>query len=149
MNSFPRRRPLTRTTRPGQHLPRRKQARVPHNVLIVDDNDLVRRLLRSWLELQPEWEICGEAENGKLAIEKVEELHPDIVSLDLQMPVMNGLEAAREIKRLSPNTAMIIFTVHASYELVKEARAHGVRDVVSKCDMLGERLLSALRQACA
>jgi DNA-binding NarL/FixJ family response regulator len=122
---------------------------VSRSVLIVDDNDLVRRLLRSWLEQHSEWEICGEAENGKLAVEKVEELHPDIVILDLQMPVMNGLEAAREIKRLSPNTAMIIFTVHASYQLVKEARTHGVSNVISKCDRLGEHLLSALRQACA
>jgi DNA-binding NarL/FixJ family response regulator len=122
---------------------------VSRTVLIVDDNNLVRRLLRAWLEQQSEWQICGEAENGKLAVEKVEELHPDIVILDLQMPVMNGLEAAREIKRLSPNTAMIIFTVHTSHQLVKEARTHGVSDVVSKSGMLGENLLSALRQACA
>jgi DNA-binding NarL/FixJ family response regulator len=122
---------------------------MPHNVLIVDDNDLVRRLLRTWLEQRPEWEICGEAENGKLAIERVKELHPDIVILDLQMPVMNGLDAAREIKRISPTTAMIIFTVHASYELVKEARKLGVADVVSKSDILGDHLLTALREACA
>jgi DNA-binding NarL/FixJ family response regulator len=122
---------------------------VSHSILIVDDNALVRRLLRSWLEQHSEWKICGEAENGKLAIEKVESLHPDIVILDLQMPVMNGLDAAREIKRLCPTTAMIIFTVHASYELVKEARKHGITEVVSKSDILGDHLLTALRQACA
>jgi DNA-binding NarL/FixJ family response regulator len=77
--------------------------------------------------------------NGKYAV------RPKMANL----PVMNGLEAAREIKRLSPNTAMIIFTVHASYQLVKEARTHGVSNVISKCDRLGEHLLSALRQACA
>lgn len=117
------------------------------SILLVDDNMLVRRLLRSWLEKHSEWNICGEAENGELAVEKVKELHPDIVILDLQMPVMNGLEASREIKRLAPNTSLIIFTAHASYQLVKEARAHGVADVVSKSDLLGGHLLAALRQA--
>ena len=120
-----------------------------HSVLIVDDNTLVRRMLRSWLEQHSEWDVCGEAENGKLAVERVQELQPNIVILDLQMPVMNGLEAAREIKRLAPNTALIIFTAHASYQLVREARTHGVSDLVSKCDLLGEHLLAALRHACA
>jgi len=119
---------------------------VSHSVLIVDDNSLVRRLLRSWLEQHPEWDICGEAENGKLAIERVEELHPDIVILDLQMPVMNGLEAARQISQLAPKTAMVMFTVHTSEQLVREARANGISDVVSKCEMLGEHLLTALRR---
>jgi len=119
------------------------------SVLIVDDNNLVRRLLRSWLEQHSEWNVCGEAENGKLAVERVEELHPEIVILDLQMPVMNGLDAAREIKRLAPNTALIMFTAHASYQLVREARTRGVTEVISKGDILGEHLLSALRQACA
>jgi DNA-binding NarL/FixJ family response regulator len=120
---------------------------VSHSILIVDDNNLVRRLLRSWLEQHSEWEICGEAENGQIAVERVEQLHPDIVILDLQMPVMNGLEAARQISRLAPGTAMIMFTVFNSEQLLKEARANGVRDVVSKCDLLGEHLLTALRQA--
>jgi DNA-binding NarL/FixJ family response regulator len=119
------------------------------SILIVDDNNLVRRLLRSWLEQHSEWNVCGEAENGKLAVERVEELHPEIVILDLQMPVMNGLDAAREIKRLAPNTALIMFTAHASYQLVREARTRGVTEVISKGDILGEHLLSALRQACA
>jgi DNA-binding NarL/FixJ family response regulator len=119
-----------------------------HSVLIVDDNSLVRRLLRAWLEQHSEWCICGEAENGQMAVEQVEQLHPDIVILDLQMPVMNGLEAARHINRLAPTTAMIMFTVHNSTQLLTEARASGVKDVVSKCDLLGEHLLTALR-ACA
>jgi DNA-binding NarL/FixJ family response regulator len=120
-----------------------------HSVLIVDDNNLVRRLLRAWLEQHPEWHICGEAENGRMAVEQVEQLRPDIVILDLQMPVMNGLEAARHINRFAPNTAMIMFTVHNSRHLLTEARARGVKDVVSKSDLLGEHLLTALREACA
>jgi two-component system response regulator NreC len=118
-------------------------------ILIVDDNKLIRGLLRSWLEKDAEWEICGEAENGKLAVESVAELGPDVVILDLQMPVMNGLEAAREISRIAPHTAMIMFTVHSSEQLVKEARANGIEDVVSKSELVSEHLLTALRRACA
>jgi CheY-like chemotaxis protein len=134
---------------PASSLPRRKRASLSHSILIVDDNNLVRRLLRSWLEQNSEWEICGEAENGKIAVESVKQLHPDIVILDLQMPVMNGLEAARQIRQVAPNTSMVMFTVHNSEQLLREARANGVRDVVSKCDLLGEHLLTALREACA
>lgn len=120
-----------------------------HTILIVDDNRLVRSLLRTWLEQHSEWNVCGEAENGKVALKQVEVLHPDIVILDLQMPVMNGLEAARQISRLAPATVLIMFTVHNSPQLLKEARARGVSDVVSKCDLLEEHLLTALRHACA
>lgn len=122
---------------------------MPRTILLVDDNTLVRRLLRSWLEDHSEWNICGEAENGQVAIEKVAELRPDIVILDFQMPQMSGLEAAKEIKRIAPRTPMILFSVHASPQLLREARAYGVHSVVSKCDMIGENLLSALRQAAA
>lgn len=116
-----------------------------HTILIVDDNSLVRSLLRTWLEQHSEWNVCGEAENGQVAVKRVEVLHPDIVILDLQMPVMNGLEAARQISQVAPTTVMIMFTVHNSAQLLKEARARGVSDVVSKCDLLGEHLLTALR----
>ena len=68
---------------------------MPYSVLIVDDSALIRHSLRSCLEQDPEWRVCGEAEDGKVAVEKVEELHPDVVILDLQMPVMDGLAAAR------------------------------------------------------
>ena len=120
-----------------------------HNILIVDDNAVLRQLLRTCIEQDPQWKVCGEAENGKQAIEKVAELKPDIVLLDLQMPVMNGLDAARRIKAIAPNAAMLMFTMHASPELLHEAHAAGIRDVVSKTDRLVERLFPALREACA
>jgi len=135
------------TAWPGSSFPRRKRVCVSQSILIVDDNSLVRHLLRSWLEQHPEWEICGEAENGQLAVESVKQLRPDIVILDLQMPVMNGLEAARQISRIAPRTMMIMFTVYSSEQLLKAARANGIKDVVSKSDLLGEHLLTALRQA--
>jgi len=120
-----------------------------HSVLIVDDNTLIRSTLRSWIEGNADFEVCGEAENGMVAVQKVEEMHPDIVILDLQMPVMDGLEAARRISNIAPDTAMVMFTMHPSRELLKAAQAVGVRDVVSKTDQLSDQLLLALRQICA
>ena len=117
-----------------------------HTILIVDDNTLIRSSLRSWIEGNADFQVCGEAENGKVAVQKVEEMHPDIVILDLQMPVMDGLEAARKISSIAPDTAMLMFTMHPSRELLKAAQAVGVRDVVSKTDQLSDHLLLALRQ---
>jgi len=122
---------------------------VSRTILIVDDNTLVRGLIRTWVEGYEDWNVCGEAENGKIAVEKVEQLHPDIVLLDLQMPVMNGLEAARRISRVAPETAMVMLTMHESAQLLADARAAGIRDVVSKTDPLGEHLLSTLKHVCA
>lgn len=119
------------------------------SILIVDDSAPVRRSLRSWLEQDRTWEVCGEAENGEAAVEKVKELHPDVVILDLQMPVMDGLEASRRIARLSPGTAMVMFTMHCGEQLEKAARAVGIKEVVSKSDRRFDHLRSALRSACA
>jgi len=99
-------------------------------------NSMIRSSLRSWIEGNADWQVCGEAENGQIAVEKVEAMRPDIVILDLQMPVMNGLEAARQISHVAPNTAMVMFTMHPSAELLKMAQAVGVREVVSKTDQL-------------
>ena len=118
-------------------------------ILIADDSSLVRSSLRSWFEKSSEWQVCGEAENGLVAVEKVEELHPDVVILDLQMPVMNGLEAARQISDRAPKTAMLMFTMHTSDELLRAARAVGVKAVVSKSDELTGHLSVALKQICA
>jgi two-component system, NarL family, response regulator NreC len=120
---------------------------VSHSVLIVDDNALLRSLLRTCIEKDPEWKVCGEAENGKIAIAKVQELQPDVVILDLQMPVMNGLEAARRIHEFAPQTTMLMFTIHSSPQLVQAAQAAGIKEVISKTGQLTERLLPALNAA--
>lgn len=118
-----------------------------HRVLIVDDNALLRSMLRTCIEKDPEWKVCGEAENGKEGVYKAGKLKPDVVILDLQMPVMNGLEAAKQIHAQAPQMPMLMFTIHNSPQLVKEAHAAGIREVISKTERLTERLLPALKQA--
>jgi DNA-binding NarL/FixJ family response regulator len=116
-----------------------------YSILIVDDNPYVRVALRDHLERNTNWRVCGQAENGKIAVEKVKSLHPDVVILDLQMPVMNGLEAAWEISAVAPGTEMIMFTMYGSDQLAKDARAAGIRNVVSKSMGNAEHLLEVLR----
>jgi DNA-binding NarL/FixJ family response regulator len=119
---------------------------VSGTILIVDDSPIVRQALQAFIEGTKEWEVCGEAENGKAAVEKVKELHPDVVILDLQMPVMNGLEAAGQINQFAPNTTILMFTMHNSDQLLKFAPAVGIREVISKSDRLAEQLLVSLRR---
>jgi DNA-binding NarL/FixJ family response regulator len=119
---------------------------LPRKILIVDDNVVTRHSLRSLIELNEELVVCGEAENGKVAVEKVQELRPDVVILDLQMPVMNGLEAAREIATIAPLTPMVVLTLHAHEELVNKAKAAGITEVLSKADAIPSRLLDSLKR---
>jgi two-component system chemotaxis response regulator CheY len=118
-------------------------------ILIVDDSSSIRSLLRFFIEHNTDWQVCGEAENGKVAVEKVAELKPQAVILDLSMPVMNGLEAAREIARLDSTVQRVMFTMHVSDELRKDAEAVGIKDVISKSGRLGDELLASLRNVCA
>jgi two-component system response regulator NreC len=101
-------------------------------ILLVDDNPMIRSLIRFGIETKTSWEVCGEAENGKDAIEKVRELNPDVVILDMQMPVMNGLEAAYHIAQIAPKPSLLMFTMHQSEQLLKLAQAAGIKDVISK-----------------
>jgi response regulator NasT len=80
----------------------------------VGDSYLVRRSLRTFIEGATDRGVCGEAENGKEAIEKIAKLKPDLVILDLLMPVMNGLDVAQQIARMAPDLPMLMFTMHAS-----------------------------------
>jgi DNA-binding NarL/FixJ family response regulator len=120
-----------------------------HTILIVDDSPAMRYTLRSYLSHHAEWHICGEAENGQEAVEKVKKLSPDVVILDFQMPVMNGLEAARAISQLAPDTAMLMLTMHHGKELLEEAHAVGIEDVLSKSDAVADHLLASLRKVCS
>ncbi len=102
-------------------------------ILIADDDAAIRRLLRRLLESHAEWSVCGDACDGDEAIRKAAELNPDIVVLDLAMPHRNGLQAAREIARTTPELPMLLLTVQqVSSELTKEAVHAGFRGAVSK-----------------
>ena len=106
-------------------------------ILIADDSPVIRRTLRQTLEREDAWEVCGEATDGREAVEKAQRLNPDVVVLDLAMPVMNGLDAAREIRRLSPALPLVMFTNFSMPQFINEALLAGVRAVVSKSEPAG------------
>ena len=112
-------------------------------VLLVDDNPLVRSLVRQVFELHPDFEISGEAENGRDAVEKAENLKPDVIILDLSMPIMTGLDAAPLLRRLLPDTRIILFTVQEGREVEQLARAAGIHAVVSKSQAASKLILQA------
>ena len=95
-------------------------------ILIVDDHEMLRRGVESIIRRNSLGGVCGEAQNGEEAIRKVQELKPDLVILDVSMPVMSGLEAAREIRRIAPSTKIIILTMHNSTQI-----AEAVHDVAA------------------
>lgn len=102
-------------------------------ILIADDDSPIRRLIRRLIEEHTEWEVCGEAVNGLDAVTKAGELNPDLVVLDLAMPQMNGLQAARAISKAAPDLPMLLLTVQeVSTQLVNEARNAGFKGAVSK-----------------
>jgi DNA-binding NarL/FixJ family response regulator len=103
-----------------------------HTILIADDSIFIRKALCTLFEREEDFEVCGEAENGKDAIEKAKKLHPDLILLDLSMPVMNGLDAARALKRVMPEAPVIMFSEYSGACTEKEARAAGVWALVSK-----------------
>jgi two-component system response regulator NreC len=119
-----------------------------NTILIVDDSAVIRHTLRSCIEQQSGWKVCGEAENGKVAVQKVRELQPDFVILDFQMPVMNGLDAARQITTIAPETPIVMFTMHSSDQLLRDAKAAGIKEVFSKSDGVADHLLASLSDAC-
>jgi len=95
---------------------------MPSRVLIVDDHAVVRMGVRIMLGENPKWEVCGEAEDGERALREIAELAPDIVILDISLPVMNGFEVAKEIRRIAPSTKIVFFSIH---ELSATARQIG------------------------
>jgi DNA-binding NarL/FixJ family response regulator len=118
---------------------------LPYSILIVDDNPVIRKCLCRLVEQNEAWSVCGEAGNGQVAVEKVNQLTPDLVILDLQMPVIGGLEAAKQISLASPNTTIVMFTMHDCAQLEKDAHAAGVAHVLSKVDGGADRLLAILK----
>ena len=104
-------------------------------ILIVDDSAYVRKSLRALFETQKDFEICGEAADGKDGVGKAEKLNPDLIILDLSMPVMNGLDAARALKATRPAIPIVLYSLYTDEAVRAEAVAAGIRMVVSKADM--------------
>jgi DNA-binding NarL/FixJ family response regulator len=125
---------------------------MPKSVLVVDDNASIRQALCRLFTTEAEFDLCGEAEHGREAIEKAQTLHPDVIVMDLSMPVMNGIDAARTLKTLMPMVPVIIFSEYSDVFSEEEARSAGISGLVSKSEhvsVLIERVRALLDPAAA
>lgn len=103
-------------------------------ILVADDHEVVREGLRALLEKDTGWQVCGEASNGREAVQLVSELAPDVVVMDLAMPELNGVEATRQILRVRPKTSVLILSARQSDDVVREVLEAGARGFVLKTD---------------
>ncbi len=109
----------------------------PHprvRVLVADDHEVMRMGIRNLLQFRSGWSVCAEASNGQEAVAKALQFRPDVVIMDITMPVMNGLEAARQIARAQPQIPIILFSLHVSDDLYRHLQTDGVRGAVAKAD---------------
>jgi len=113
----------------------------PLRILIADDHYVVRAGLRALLESRAGWEVCAEATNGREAVEKAAKHRPEIAVLDISMPLLNGVEVVRQLRKLSPQTEILILTMHESDDLVKQVVEAGARGYILKDD--ADRILLA------
>lgn len=112
-------------------------------ILIADDHEVARKGIRALLESHPGWEVCGEAADGREAVKSAFQLKPNVVLLDIGMPSLNGLDATRQILAESPDTSVLILTMHDSEQVVREVLAAGARGFLLKSDA-GRDLVSAV-----
>lgn len=117
---------------------------MPIRIVLADDHVLVRQSLKSLLEREG-FQVAGEASDGREGVRQVETLHPDIAVMDISMPILNGLDAAREVSRTSPKTKTILLTQHDEGQYVSEALEAGVKGYVLKSQVANDLLL-AIRQ---
>jgi DNA-binding NarL/FixJ family response regulator len=103
-------------------------------ILLADDHEIVRRGLCALLQKHEGWEICGEASDGRDAVEKAKQLKPDVVILDIGMPSLNGLDATRQLMQHDPNFKVIVLTITDSDQVIREALDAGARGFVLKSD---------------
>lgn len=112
-------------------------------ILIADDHEVARRGIRAVLENHPGWEVCGEAKDGRESVELAATTRPDLILLDIGMPNLNGLEAARQILTTDPDIAILILTMHDSDNVVREVLRAGARGFLLKSDA-GRDLVAAV-----
>ena len=115
--------------------------------MIADDNAIVRQGIRSLLESRLQWQVVGEASNGREAVEKAVQLKPDIALLDISMPELDGIEATRQIVKAAPGTEVLILTMDESENSMREAMAAGARAYILKSDPPSD-LLATIRDIC-
>lgn len=111
------------------------KATLPKCIFIVDDSPTIRTAVRNFLDRQPGFKVCGEAVDGFDALEKVRDLSPDLIILDMAMPRMNGLQTARELRAKLIRVPIILFTMHAEELRPQDAEASGISAVVPKTDL--------------
>jgi DNA-binding NarL/FixJ family response regulator len=111
-------------------------------MLIADDHEIVRQGLRALVESRPGWQVCGEAADGWDAVQKARDLKPDVIALDIGMPNLNGLEAAREILRESPKAKILFLTIYDTEQAVKSAVQIGAKGLILKSDAARELLVA-------
>ena len=111
----------------------------PHRsrVLIVDDNFFIRQILSEIFKREPDFEVCGEAANGNEALRVAQLLRPDLIVLDLAMPVMNGLDAARMLRRLMPGVTLIMYSGIGDRLVEQQAKLIGISALIPKADPPG------------
>ena len=112
-------------------------------ILIADDHDAVRKGVRSVLLSQQDIDVCGEASDGSEAIDKALELKPDLIILDITMPVIGGFPAALQLRRLLPDTPILFYSMHEGQHVIREAKQIGVRGFVGKSH-ISQALLEAV-----
>jgi DNA-binding NarL/FixJ family response regulator len=112
-------------------------------ILIADDHESMRMALRATVKLHSQWEVCGEATDGREAVAKAVELQPDVIVLDFKMPVANGIKAGSEICMSMPTVPILMYTLYKTRELEVAAKMVGIRQVVGKEDG-ANHLLSAI-----
>ncbi|MGD0932413.1 MAG: response regulator transcription factor [Candidatus Korobacteraceae bacterium] len=112
-------------------------------ILLADDHELTRSGLRYLLEKREDWSVCGEASNGRMAVQMAERLRPDVAILDMSMPELNGLEATRLILKKQPQLKILIFTMHETERVIVDVMEAGARGVVLKSDV-GENIVAAV-----
>ena len=112
-------------------------------ILIADDRESMRTAVKSVFVMRPNWEVCGEAEDGEEVVAKAAQLHPDLILMDFRMHQSDGLKAAAEIKRAMPELPIVMYTLYKTDELEAAAKRVGIRFVVAKEDNV-QSLLNAI-----
>jgi DNA-binding NarL/FixJ family response regulator len=118
-----------------------------HRVLIVDDQEAIRNALRGLLSAQSSFQTCGEAHDGREAVQMAVELDPEVILMDISMPGLDGLEATRRIRKILPRTEILIFSQHESLQAVSAAKSAGARGFLAKSDAV-QHLVPALETVC-